>query len=467
MVPVIAANGASFRGAFQYYCHDRQGRTTERIEWAQTINMLTDCVTKAWKVMAYTAKHQDRLKEVSGQKATGAKIRKPVFAFSLSWAPEQKPDKVTMLEAAKRSLAALGLSEHQAIIVAHNDRPHRHVHIVANTVHPLTGLVAKLKFTKQQLSDFALNYEKEMGKIYCPQREANHQKREAGKMTRYCDPHIAEAWTSTTTGQGFMEALEAKGYRLAQGRKRLVVIDPHGKAHNPMRHLQDVKAKDIHERLRFVDLSRLPDADRPADASNQNAVPAAAEKDNNLKERLRLVQMQAETLAQKHRHTAEALALQQRRRVAFSKERLVAFYQLPQKKQELMVLKHKIMEAPWWKRLLRLTRSDKEALEEKVQDYRKTVRENRETMSHIADQNRQERHELRERQAKEMQDFALYAARVRSGERTIATEKVKIKENGLDVRQDYNAASRDNRREKNDENVRSRRINDPTLSYQR
>ena len=103
MVPVIAAGGASFQGAFSYYFHDKGAKTRARVDWTETLNMLTDCVDKAWKVMAYTAKAQARLKEAAGQKMTGAKLKKPVFAYSLSWHPEQKPSKDEMLEAARDS----------------------------------------------------------------------------------------------------------------------------------------------------------------------------------------------------------------------------------------------------------------------------------------------------------------------------------------------------------------------------
>jgi len=176
MVPVIASRGASFRGAFSYYFHDKNAWTTERILWTKTLNLMTDCVEKAWRFMAYTAKHQAQLKLASGQRMSGAKMQKPVFSYSLSWHPEQIPTKQAMLEAATESLHLLGLSEHQTIIAAHADEPHPHVHIIVNVVHPLTGLVAKLKNTKRCLSKFALNYEREDGKIYCTEREKNNTK---------------------------------------------------------------------------------------------------------------------------------------------------------------------------------------------------------------------------------------------------------------------------------------------------
>ena len=101
MIPRIAAGGGNFRGAFQYYLHDKDATTRSRVAWTHTENLLTRDPDKAWRVMAYTAKEHERLKEASGQKTTGRKLTKPVFAFSLSWHPEQKPDRDHMLATAR------------------------------------------------------------------------------------------------------------------------------------------------------------------------------------------------------------------------------------------------------------------------------------------------------------------------------------------------------------------------------
>jgi Relaxase/Mobilisation nuclease domain len=466
MVPVIAANGASFNGAFRYYCHDKQGRTTNRVEWTQTLNILTDCAAKAWKVMAYTAMNQDRLKEASGQKPTGAKLKKPVFAFSLSWAPEQRPDKRTMLEAAKRSLEALGLIEHQAIIVAHSDRPHRHVHIVANTVHPLTGLVAQLKHTKRKLSDFALQYEQEGGKIYCSKREENRRTRDQGKSTRYSDPQMQDAWDSTNTGSAFVAALEEKGYRLAQGRKRLVVIDPYGKTHNPARLLKDVKAADILRRLDGIDLSRLPDADEAAAeiarqskrdedlTKNENAAdeprpeptpkapepetvpsrpeadpgdhaapetPRVAEDDQQGGDETssfeRLAATQRTEMRERHDQERARLDEQARARLLATKRRLLKFYDLPDRKGELIALRSRIDGAAWWKRLFGLTKKDEARFGERLSEYRDAVSRYRENVSHAKSQVRDTLAELDRRQLSEQTRFEFNLARSRDSDR--------------------------------------------------
>ena len=123
MIPRIAGGGRSFKGAYAYFGHDKQQATKHRVEWTHTENMLTDDPDKAWKVMAYTVYEQARLKEASGQKATGRKLQKPVFSYSLAWHPEQNPDREHMLETAKKSVAVLGFTEHEMLIVAHRDEP--------------------------------------------------------------------------------------------------------------------------------------------------------------------------------------------------------------------------------------------------------------------------------------------------------------------------------------------------------
>jgi len=269
MVPVIASSGASFKGAFAYYFHDKNAWTDARVAWTQTVNMMTDCATKAWKVMSYTAKHAACLKEASGQKRTGRKLEKPVFAYSLSWHPEEKPDKTAMLEAANQSLQALSLSDHEAMIACHNDEPHPHIHIVVNRVHPLTGIAAKVSRSKCKLSDWARKYEEAQGKIYCPRRVENHKKRQRGQQTKYGDPVIAEAWKNSADAKSFTQRLEANGYHLAQGRKQLVIVTPHDKTINPVRMIPSVKAAEFNARMNGIDPQTLPTPEEVITRQNQ------------------------------------------------------------------------------------------------------------------------------------------------------------------------------------------------------
>lgn len=184
MVPAETEPGRSFKGASLYYLHDkrREGEaerlTSERVAWTHTANLSTDDPERAWRLMAATAMSQAELKKAAGEKATGRKLTKPGYAYSLAWHPEQQPTKDHMLSTALESLKAAGLEGYQAIILAHSDEPQQHVHVIVNRVHPETGIAATLSNSKLKLSKWAEAYEKQHGKIYCNKRVENNRKRE-------------------------------------------------------------------------------------------------------------------------------------------------------------------------------------------------------------------------------------------------------------------------------------------------
>ena len=186
MVVKMSASGRSFGGVADYCLHDRwvpgQGHpeSAERVEWTETRNLATEQGDRAARIMAATAEASPDLKRLAGGAATGRKLEKPVCHYSLNWAKEEKPDRQEMLRAAERSLKALGMEKHQALIVSHRDgQPH--VHVIANRVDPESGKAAGLSRSKLRLSKWAERYEREQGKIRCPARERNNKRREAGE----------------------------------------------------------------------------------------------------------------------------------------------------------------------------------------------------------------------------------------------------------------------------------------------
>lgn len=342
MVPVIANQGCSFAGAFAYYFHDRNASTVKRIAWKETLNLFTDSVEKAWKRMAYTAKHQSVLKRASGQRQTGARLKKPVFCYSLSWHPEQNPSREMMRQAAQETLSILGLQEHQAVIVAHNDTAHPHVHVIVNTVHPLTGLVAKLKHTKRKLSAFALNHERKEGKMYCPNREENQARREAGNSTRHCDPVIADAWEQSRDGPQFIEALKSNGYCLAQGR-RLVVVDYRGNIYNPAREL-GLKVKEFKAGLQGIDLKQLPSLEE-ARAKCQDPMISNQPDTEALNREMAALQLRQLDELQMFERSYES-------RIDLKRMDLEAFHQLSESRLRIADLERKVSGATWLQRIL-------------------------------------------------------------------------------------------------------------------
>ena len=187
MIPKINSLGRSFAGAAAYCLHDsptpddRSPETSERVAWADTRNLATFRPERAARLMAATAKAAPDLKRLAGGSPGGRKLAKPVLHYSLSWAQDETPDRREMSRAVDGSLEVLGLEGHEALVVAHDDTRHPHVHVVANRVDPETGKAAKLGNSKLRLSRWAEGYEREQGRIRCEERVRNNERRRAGQ----------------------------------------------------------------------------------------------------------------------------------------------------------------------------------------------------------------------------------------------------------------------------------------------
>ena len=187
MVPKINGLGRSFAGVAAYCLHDapepddRSPETSERVAWTDTRNLPTIQTERAARLMAATAKAAPDLKRLAGATRGGRKLAKPVLHYSLSWAQDETPDRREMSRAVDGSLEALGLEGHEALIVAHDDTRHPHVHVVANRVDPETGKAAKLGNSKLRLSRWAEGYERDQGRIRVERRVKNNERRRAGK----------------------------------------------------------------------------------------------------------------------------------------------------------------------------------------------------------------------------------------------------------------------------------------------
>ncbi|WP_288132430.1 relaxase/mobilization nuclease domain-containing protein [Accumulibacter sp.] len=182
MVP-RTTKGRSFKGAAAYYLHDKGKDTDERVVHTEVGNIPVSDPDKAINWMCYTAMHADTLKEAAGIGKGGRKLRDPVYSFSLSWHPDERPDGPHMVAAAKDALRSLQLGEHQYLLVIHNDTKHPHIHAIVNRVHPETGKAATLSKDQLVLSEWAETYEREHG-IYCAQRLENNEKRREGGFVK-------------------------------------------------------------------------------------------------------------------------------------------------------------------------------------------------------------------------------------------------------------------------------------------
>jgi hypothetical protein len=122
----VSSSGKSFRALAAYLASGRTGEERDRVAWSIARNLPTDNPELAATFMRATA-------------AQSAKVQKPVYHVVLSFAPADMPNRAAMERVANKVLTRLGLAEHQAVIVAHRDRNHAHVHILVNRVHPELG----------------------------------------------------------------------------------------------------------------------------------------------------------------------------------------------------------------------------------------------------------------------------------------------------------------------------------------
>src|SRR5699024_6605161 len=114
-----STTGSSFRGLANYL----EGE--EKIEFKEAHNLAGD--------------RKDHYVRMMEDTASMSRAEQPVYHVSLSYSPEDTPSKEMMLEDVHQVLHTLGLEDHQAVFVAHQDTDHKHLHLMINRVHPEQG----------------------------------------------------------------------------------------------------------------------------------------------------------------------------------------------------------------------------------------------------------------------------------------------------------------------------------------
>jgi hypothetical protein len=117
--------GKGFLGLVRYSAYGHAGEELDRVEWVESRNLPTEDPETAARLMAAYARQSVR-------------TQRPVYHLVISADPGDPVDRASMSRVADTVLRELGLSEHQVLIIAHNDTAHPHMHLVVNRVHPET-----------------------------------------------------------------------------------------------------------------------------------------------------------------------------------------------------------------------------------------------------------------------------------------------------------------------------------------
>jgi len=102
-------------------------------------------------------------KEMYAVAEKNAKVDDPVYHYILSWPEHERPEARDMLAAARDTIAALGMAEHQYIIAIHANTDNLHAHIEVNRVHPITFKSHNIEWSRKTLHHAAREAEIKYG----------------------------------------------------------------------------------------------------------------------------------------------------------------------------------------------------------------------------------------------------------------------------------------------------------------
>ena len=102
--------------------------------------------------------------EMKATASMNVRVGDPILHFQISWREGERPDQGEWLKSATRSIEALGFSEHQYVVVAHDDTDNFHVHVMLNRVHPETYNAHNPRLSNLTLHRTARELEQQFGR---------------------------------------------------------------------------------------------------------------------------------------------------------------------------------------------------------------------------------------------------------------------------------------------------------------
>jgi hypothetical protein len=174
-----------------------------------------------------------------------ARVKTPVYHLSPFASPGESLSGEQWEEVADRVLKSLGLTEHQALLVAHHDTAHEHVHLMVNRVHPERLMVWKPNHDYPKIERPLRQMEREWGLREVPGRHHQLDGQERPRRSRgstqgerrQADRTGTEPWAERVRSQvrgDFKKAkswadlehrLQEKGLHLRRRGQGLVVTD--------------------------------------------------------------------------------------------------------------------------------------------------------------------------------------------------------------------------------------------------
>lgn len=156
MLAQIEPTRNDFHALATYLIHGKERPThPDRCAWVLAQNLPTDDPMLAADYMAATAELSRRCANACAH-------------ISINWRADEAPSPEIMQDIARRTLTMAGLAEHQALVMGHGDKPHRHLHMMINRVHPVTGRAWSESYSKRRFDRIMKQLAEDYGFIHVP-----------------------------------------------------------------------------------------------------------------------------------------------------------------------------------------------------------------------------------------------------------------------------------------------------------
>lgn len=244
MLAKVAPSSNDFHALARYLLRGKPGSTPDpkRVAWTFSQNLPTDDPELAATYMNATAQLSRRTKNAA-------------YHMMIAWHERERPSPDLMQKVARETLDLAGLAEHQALVMGHGDKPHAHLHILLNRVHPDSGRAWKtthdfacLDRIMQHLADahgceyvpaHAFNpdltddipKQPDSGATYAAKRGANTARPQwSRKVSRKLGSDISDELTLESTPDDIEDLLEGRGLTLEPKGSGFVVGNTEGYA---------------------------------------------------------------------------------------------------------------------------------------------------------------------------------------------------------------------------------------------
>ena len=258
--------------------------------------------------------------------AAGTRCQRPLYSLSIN--PSTPLSREQYLRAVDRIEKGLGLAGQPRALVFHVKNGREHCHVVWSRIDARSMKAVHLSHDRMKLRALSRELAREFG-LKLPEgleRDKGEQRGQQKDMTlgekRQAEQsgispqvrrkEITQAWKASDSAEAFRAALSQKGYILAKGDKRgLVVVDRYGDVHSLARQIEGVKARELKTKLAPLE-GQLPTVDQVRILQRERGKAA----DDAIRARVR--ERIAEGLKPLHaKQAARRLALDQREQRMF------------------------------------------------------------------------------------------------------------------------------------------------------